>query len=71
MKHLIHGLLSSKLIFYSNIYCFIKVCVTRLHDVQLALVISRLFENSMNETHQRILETYVLGYKDEPHDEGW
>lgn len=44
--------------------------MTRLHDIQLALVVSRLFEDNMNETHQRILETYVLGYKDEPHDEG-
>ena len=44
--------------------------MTRLHDIQLALVIARLYENSIEETHQRILKTYVLGYEDESPDKG-
>ena len=44
--------------------------MTRLHDIQLALVISRLYENSMEGTHERTLKTYVLGLEDEPIHEG-
>eukprot|EP00111_Clytia_hemisphaerica_P015793 TCONS_00046632-protein len=50
----------------SAIWDAVQVCVTRLHDIQLALVIARLHENNMDETHQRVLKTYVLGYEDEP-----
>lgn len=37
----------------------IQVCLTRLKDIQLALVISRLYENN-NDVHNDILQRYVI-----------
>lgn len=53
--------------FHEITFCFalVQVCVSRLNDIQLALVIARLFENNLEESHRKILTTYVLGYEDE------
>ena len=39
----------------------VEVCVSRLEDLQLALVITRLFEGDNGEIYQRLLKEYVLG----------
>ena len=44
--------------------------MTRIGDIQLALVIARLFDNSIGGAHERTLKTYVLGMEDEPIHEG-
>lgn len=39
----------------------VEVCVSRLEDLQLALVITRLYEGDNGEVYQRLLKEYVLG----------
>ena len=39
----------------------VEVCVSRLEDLQLALVITRLYEGDNSEVYQRLLKEYVLG----------
>lgn len=45
----------------------LEVCLTKLEDVQLALSIARLFENSQHQTcftYKQLLREQVLGYND-------
>ena len=39
----------------------VEVCVSRLHDLQLALVIIRLFEGDRGSTYNRFLKEHILG----------
>ena len=39
----------------------VEVCVSRLEDLQLALVITRLYEGDNGDVYQRLLKEYVLG----------
>ena len=48
----------------------VQVCINRLNDLQLALVIARLYENDNEQTHRKIIEWYVLGYENEPPHKG-
>ena len=39
----------------------VEVCISRLHDLQLALVIVRLFEGDRGPTYDRFLKEHILG----------
>ena len=39
----------------------VEVCVSRLEDLQLALVVARLYEGDNGEVYQRLLKEYILG----------
>lgn len=43
--------------------CLVQVCLEKMQDLQLALVISRLYESEFetSSTYKRILQRHVLG----------
>lgn len=47
----------------SLLYIFLQVCIEKLQDLQLALVISRLYESEFEtaSTYKKILRRHVLG----------
>ena len=43
----------------------IRLCISRLKDLQLALVIARLYDpNAENSTYKKVLTEYVLGHEE-------
>lgn len=48
--------------FYA-LYLFVQVCIEKMQDLQLALVISRLYESEFESasTYKKILQRHVLG----------
>lgn len=48
---------------HRSLYMFLQVCLEKLQDLQLALVISRLYESEFEtaSTYKKILQRHVLG----------
>ena len=61
------------IIYSCKSYMFIaQVCISKLKDLQLALLISRLYEGDIKEgsTFHRILSEFVLGESSIPPQQG-
>ena len=55
---------------YFTILSIIQVCISRLHDFQLAMVLARLYEEdtSRGPLYTRILKECLLGQGDNAHE---
>ena len=45
----------------------VRLCISHLKDIQLALVVARLY-NSDNSTYKRVLTEFVLGEQEQIHE---